>query len=164
MILSDSNLIIYATSGNYPALDETVTGFVQATITPGVEGDAFNLGVGEAIRIGGLANKVVEKIARKIKILITPESLRPEKSEVLRLISNYWLARETLGWYPKVGLDENLDQNRMDFEEHRALPTRPVPFLIQPSPFCFSLRVCSANPCGFARRSQSFGRLKIMEK
>jgi len=42
--------------------------------------------------------------------VVTPERLRPGKSEVLRLISDNRLARERLGWSPQVGLDDGLDR------------------------------------------------------
>jgi dTDP-glucose 4,6-dehydratase len=37
------------------------------------------------------------------------QRLRPEKSEVLRLISNNARAREVLGWKPGVALDQGLE-------------------------------------------------------
>jgi nucleoside-diphosphate-sugar epimerase len=57
-----------------------------------------------------LANKVIEKIGRKVKIVVTPERQRPVTSEVKRLISDNHLAREILGWSPKVALDQGLDR------------------------------------------------------
>ncbi|HEY5270489.1 MAG TPA: SDR family NAD(P)-dependent oxidoreductase [Anaerolineales bacterium] len=95
---------------DFTFVDDTVAGFIKAAETAGVEGGVFNLGVGEEIRIGDLANKVVRKIGRPVKIVVTPERLRPEKSEVLRLISDNRLARERLGWQPVVSLDEGLDR------------------------------------------------------
>ena len=95
---------------DFTFVDDTVAGFIKAAGTAGVEGGVFNLGVGEEIRIGDLANKVIRKIGRPVKIVVTPERLRPEKSEVLRLISDNRLAREHLGWQPGVPLDQGLDR------------------------------------------------------
>jgi nucleoside-diphosphate-sugar epimerase len=89
---------------------DTVSGFIKAAETCGVEGEIFNLGTGEEIRIGDLAKLVIGKIGRAVKIVTSPERLRPEKSEVLRLISDNRLARESLGWSPEVGLDEGLEK------------------------------------------------------
>jgi dTDP-glucose 4,6-dehydratase len=98
------------TTRDFTFVDDTVAGFIQAAGTAGVEGGVFNLGVGEEIRIGDLANKVIRKIGRPVKIVVTPERLRPEKSEVLRLVSDNRLAREHLGWQPGVPLDQGLDR------------------------------------------------------
>ncbi len=45
-----------------------------------------------------------------MEIVTDSQRLRPERSEVLRLISDNTLARQELGWSPRVGLDEGLDQ------------------------------------------------------
>jgi NAD dependent epimerase/dehydratase len=97
------------TTRDFTFVDDTVAGFLKAAETPGVEGDVFNLGAGEEIRIGDLANKVISKIGRLVRIIVDPERLRPEKSEVLRLVSDNRLARERLGWQPGVTLDQGLD-------------------------------------------------------
>jgi dTDP-glucose 4,6-dehydratase len=98
------------TTRDFTFVDDTVDGFIKAGVTTGVEGSVFNLGMGEEIRIGDLANKVMRKVGRSVKIIVTPERLRPERSEVMRLISDNRLARETLGWSPQTGLDQGLDR------------------------------------------------------
>ena len=50
------------------------------------------------------------KIGQPVKIVVDPIRLRPEKSEVLRLVSDNHLARERLGWQPQVSLEHGLDQ------------------------------------------------------
>jgi dTDP-glucose 4,6-dehydratase len=98
------------TTRDFTFVDDTVAGFILAAGTAGVEGSVYNLGVGEEIRIGDLARMVIRKIGRPVKIVVDPERLRPEKSEVLRLISDNRLAREQLGWQPGVPLDQGLDR------------------------------------------------------
>jgi dTDP-glucose 4,6-dehydratase len=98
------------TTRDFTFVDDTVAGFILAAGAAGVEGGVFNLGVGEEIRIGDLARMVIRKIGRPVKIVVDPERLRPEKSEVLRLISDNRLAREQLGWQPGVPLDQGLDR------------------------------------------------------
>ena len=98
------------TTRDFTFVDDTVAGFIAAAEAAGVEGGVFNLGVGEDIRVGDLANMIVHKVGRPVEIVVTPERLRPERSEVLRLISDNRLARERLGWSPQVGLDQGLDR------------------------------------------------------
>jgi NAD dependent epimerase/dehydratase len=96
------------TTRDFTFVDDTVSGFIKAAETSGVEGRVFNLGVGREIRVRDLANMVERKVGRPANIVVMPERLRPEKSEVMRLISDNSLAREHLGWQPEVSLDEGL--------------------------------------------------------
>ena len=43
-------------------------------------------------------------------IVTDSERMRPEQSEVLKLVSDNSLARRVLGWEPKVGVDDGLRQ------------------------------------------------------
>jgi len=95
---------------DFTFVDDTVAGFLKAAETPDVEGEVFNLGTGEEISIGDLAKLVIRKIGRPVKIVLTPERLRPERSEVMRLIADNRLTRERLGWQPGVTLDQGLDR------------------------------------------------------
>jgi dTDP-glucose 4,6-dehydratase len=98
------------TTRDFTFVDDTVAGFLAAVEAAGVEGSLFNLGVGEEIRIGDLANMIVLKVGRPVEIVVDPERLRPERSEVLRLISDNRLAHARLGWSPQVELDQGLDR------------------------------------------------------
>lgn len=89
---------------------DTVNGFLKVAKAEGVEGKTYNLGVGEDITIGDLARKVVEIVGRDVRIEVEPQRLRPEGSEVQRLISDYSLAQRELGWKPEVSLDDGLSR------------------------------------------------------
>ncbi|MGB8214207.1 MAG: SDR family NAD(P)-dependent oxidoreductase [Anaerolineales bacterium] len=98
------------TTRDFTFVDDTVAGFIKAAEAADVEGQVFNLGVGQDIRVGDLVDKIVQKIGLPVEVVVTPERLRPEKSEVLRLVSDNRLAREVLGWFPQVDLDQGLDR------------------------------------------------------
>jgi dTDP-glucose 4,6-dehydratase len=95
---------------DFTFVEDTVAGMVKAAEVPGIEGEVINLGTGQEIKIGELAQKIIQKTGRSVEITIDPVRLRPERSEVLRLLSDNTLARQTLGWKPEVSLDEGLDQ------------------------------------------------------
>jgi len=99
-----------ATSRDFTYVDDTVGGFLKAAETADVEGEVFNLGTGEEIRIGDLTKMVIQKVGRAVPIEEDPQRLRPEKSEVLRLISDNRQAGERLGWKPEVTLEQGLDR------------------------------------------------------
>lgn len=96
------------TTRDFTYISDTVAGFIQAGVSEKGLGEVFNLGTGQEIRIGDLAEKVVGFIGRKVKIEVDRERLRPEKSEVLQLISDNRKAGEILQWKPNVTFDEGL--------------------------------------------------------
>jgi dTDP-glucose 4,6-dehydratase len=75
-----------------------------------VDGCTFNLGTGHAIGIGDLAERIIQKVGTQVKVEVDAARLRPQKSEVKRLLSNNALARERLDWNPTVDLDDGLDK------------------------------------------------------
>ena len=89
-------------------VSDTVEGFLKAGNHKDLEGQTFNLGSGSEIRIGDLAQKVIELIGSPAQIVIDPRRLRPEKSEVGRLLADNRLAKEKLGWEPKITLEQGL--------------------------------------------------------
>jgi len=90
------------TTRDFTYVQDTVNGFIKAIQAEGVEGGQFNLGTGAEIRVGELAENIIRKVGRPVTISLDPLRLRPEKSEVLRLISDNRLAREHLGWQPQT--------------------------------------------------------------
>jgi NAD dependent epimerase/dehydratase len=89
---------------------DTVSGMIKAAEVEGVEGQVMNLGTGQEIRIGELAEKIIQKTGREVEIVVDSDRLRPQASEVMRLISDNSLARKSLGWEPQTSLDDGLDR------------------------------------------------------
>jgi dTDP-glucose 4,6-dehydratase len=87
---------------------DTAVGFLRAGEVPGVEGETFNLGAGSEVRIGELAEEIIAMTGRPVEIVLDSARLRPEKSEVQRLLSDNRLARERLGWTPQLSLHTGL--------------------------------------------------------
>lgn len=96
------------TRRDFTYVSDTVDGFLLAAQIPGIEGQALNLGSGGETRIGELAELIIRLVGRSVPIEQEPERLRPEKSEVQRLLSDNRLARERLHWSPQVDLESGL--------------------------------------------------------
>lgn len=103
---------------DFTYVTDTAMGFLKAAQTPGVVGETFNLGCGDEISIGELAHLIIEIIGRPVKIVVDQERLRPEKSEVTRLLSDNSKARNRLGWEPQVGFREGLTHTIEWIREH----------------------------------------------
>ena len=75
-------------------------------------GQVINLGTNHEIAIGDLALLIGEVMGKPVQIETQEERLRPERSEVERLLSNNTKARELLNWSPALagrdGLREGL--------------------------------------------------------
>jgi len=104
---------------DFTYVSDTVSGFLHAAQTPAVEGQTFNLGAGSEITIAALADLVLSLTSPSSPpplttthspLLLDPARLRPEKSEVQRLLSDNTRARHVLGWQPQVSLEDGLRQ------------------------------------------------------
>jgi len=87
---------------------DTVEGFVRAASAPQAVGRTINLGTGREISIGDLARLIAELSERQVDVVQEPQRVRPQASEVERLLADNRLARELLGWQPAVPLEEGL--------------------------------------------------------
>ncbi len=93
---------------DFTYLDDTVDGFLLAGMADVWDGETYNLGKGEEISIGATAELIFKIMGKQPEIQVDQGRLRPEKSEVLRLISDNHKAKAALGWQPKVGMEEGL--------------------------------------------------------
>ena len=89
---------------------DTVSGFQKAAEVDAAVGQEINLGSGSLISIGDLAQKILELLGRRLPIVSDEQRLRPEQSEVMRLLADNRRAQGLLGWQPRVPLDEGLAQ------------------------------------------------------
>lgn len=89
---------------------DTVAGFLHAGQVDGVEGETFNLGTGRDVTVGEVVTMIGNIIGRPLSVVQEAERMRPQKSEVVRLISDNRKAMNALGWKPEVSLEQGLAQ------------------------------------------------------
>lgn len=106
------------TTRDFTYVEDTVEGFLKAAQADGVEGGTFNLGTGEEIRVGDLADRIISATGTQARVQVEALRLRPDKSEVLRLISDNSLAKQSLGWSPRFSLDEGLSRTIAWIRDH----------------------------------------------
>jgi nucleoside-diphosphate-sugar epimerase len=94
---------------------------MAAASTQGVEGMTLNLGTGSTYSVGWFAHRILELMGVDKPLVCDNERLRPALSEVMKLVSDNTLARETVGWSPTISLDEGLLRTVEFVREHQAL-------------------------------------------
>lgn len=89
-------------------VDDTVEGFLACARAPAMTGQAYNFGSGREISIGGLVELIAGVIGVTPEVICDDDRLRPEKSEVMRLLADSTLAKSELGWTNQVDLETGL--------------------------------------------------------
>ena len=84
-------------------VEDTVYGFMAALESEQAVGVVINLGSNFEINIGDTAKMIAELMGTEIEILPDTQRLRPENSEVKRLLADNTKAKNLLGWAPKYG-------------------------------------------------------------
>ena len=80
---------------------DTVGGFIAALEAENVAGETINVGSGHEISIGDLAALIGEVAGASVTVECDEQRLRPENSEVERLLASNEKARKLLGWQPE---------------------------------------------------------------
>lgn len=93
---------------DFTFVTDTAAGMVRLAEVDEAVGQTVNLGNMQEISVGELVALISGLTGKEIKVTQQEIRIRPEKSEVNRLLADNRLARELLGWEPKVGLKEGL--------------------------------------------------------
>jgi dTDP-glucose 4,6-dehydratase len=88
---------------DFTYVGDTVGGFIAALGSDAGAGQVINVGSGFEISIGDTAHAIAAALGTEIEILTDKARLRPEKSEVERLLASNKKARDLLGWSPRYG-------------------------------------------------------------
>ncbi len=87
---------------------DTAHGFMAIANCPAAIGQELNIATGEEHSIGDLANELIAQINPNAKIVCEEERLRPEKSEVNRLLGDSTKMRTLTGWKPEYTFEQGL--------------------------------------------------------
>ena len=99
-------------------VEDTVSGFIRVAESPDSTGEVINIGSGREISIGDLAYKIASLMDKNVDIISDAGRIRPEKSEVNRLLADNTKAKKLLQWEPKISLDEGLSKTIKWISEH----------------------------------------------
>ncbi len=89
---------------------DTVNGFVEIAKSTKTIGKEINIASQQEISIQDLAQKIIDSINPNAKIISDDIRLRPEKSEVERLLGSAGKIKSLTNWKPQFDLNEGLKQ------------------------------------------------------
>lgn len=96
-------------SRDFLYVKDTALAFVKLLELKNPSAESFNICSGSEITVGDLANLLISKINPSAKILVDKTRLRPENSEVYRLLGNYGKIEKATGWQPHHAFEIALD-------------------------------------------------------
>jgi UDP-glucose 4-epimerase len=106
--LSGGSLVVFGDgqqTRDFVYVDDVVDALVSAATATSVDRGIINVGSGQEVSI----HQVVEKVARATRQRVTPPLHNStESGGVSRLVADIELARQLLGFRPKVDLDQGL--------------------------------------------------------
>ena len=89
-------------------VSDTVDGFLAVAASKKTVGEVINIGSGRGVTIGETARLLMKLTGRRAEIREDRVRVRPDRSEVMRLICSNAKARKLTGWRPRVKLEQGL--------------------------------------------------------
>jgi dTDP-glucose 4,6-dehydratase len=99
-------------------VDNTVDAYVKAAAVPGVLGRTIHVGSGLELSVADLVKKIAAIVGVTVNVVSESDRVRPESSEVERLVADNTQARSLLGWEPAIPLDEGLRLTAQWIRDH----------------------------------------------
>ena len=97
---------------------DTVEGIYKIGLHSDTLGEVVNIGTGKDISVSDLVTLISKLTKVDLKVRVDSKRIRPEKSEVQRLICDYSKARNLTGWKPRYTLEEGLEKTIAWFKEN----------------------------------------------
>lgn len=97
---------------------DTVNGFIKTYESERTIGEEINIATQHEISIGELAEELIRQINPNAKIVCDEERLRPEKSEVNRLLGSNKKIKELTDWKPVYSFEEGLSETISFFKDN----------------------------------------------
>jgi len=96
---------------------DTLNGFIEIAKSTKTIGEEINIATQQEISIGQLAEELIRQINPNAKIVCDEKRLRPEKSEVNRLLGSNKKIKSLTNWKPNYTLEQGLAET-IEFFKH----------------------------------------------
>lgn len=100
---------------------DTANGFVEILNSDATIGEEINIATQKEISIEDVAKMIINIISPNAKIMCDGERIRPEKSEVNRLLGSNEKIKKLTNWEPKYSFEEGIKETIEWFERHNSL-------------------------------------------
>ena len=108
---------------DYVFLDDVMRAMIAAATAPGINRTILNVGSGQETSVRELVQQVLDLTGSKAEVIYNPRT----DPGVSRMCADIHLAREKLGYQPRVSLSEGLRLTlERDSRFRREVPTRPL--------------------------------------
>lgn len=97
---------------------DTAAGFIAIAESDKTIGQEINIATQREISIGDLANEIISQINPKAKIICDEQRLRPEKSEVNRLLGSNAKIKELTDWEQKYTFEQGIAETIEWIRDH----------------------------------------------
>lgn len=87
---------------------DTVDGFLKIAAADSAIGEVINLGTGREVSVGDVAATITRLVGRNIPVIFDANRVRPDGSEVERLLADGAKAKRLVGWEPCHSLGDGL--------------------------------------------------------
>lgn len=103
---------------------DTANGFIEIAKSEKAIGEEINIATQKEISIGQLAEELIRQINPNAKIVCDEQRLRPEKSEVNRLLGSNEKIKQLTNWAPEYtfeqGLAETIEFFKYNLDKYKA--------------------------------------------
>lgn len=100
---------------------DTANGFIKIAESDKTIGEEINIATQREISIGDLAKEIIKQINPNARIVCDEQRLRPEKSEVNRLLGANEKIKRLTEWRPKYTFEEGIKETIKWFKEKNNL-------------------------------------------
>ena len=107
-----------APTRDFNYVKDTAKGFIEIAKSNRAIGEEINIATGIEISIGELAQELINQINPSATIICEEERLRPEKSEVNRLLGCNKKIKALTNWVPEYSLSSGLAETIEWFKDH----------------------------------------------
>lgn len=91
-------------------VQDTVDGFLSAAALDDGAGEVFNVGTGTGTAIGDVGRTIIDLCGNGAALMLDEQRVRPEASEVSRLVCDSSKLQARAGWRPSVPLRDGLER------------------------------------------------------
>ena len=118
---NEMKLLVMTTGYDFNYVEDSATGFIELAKSDKTTGQEINLATGTEYSIGDVAERLIRMIRPQARIVCDKERIRPENSEVERLLGSAEKLFSLTHWRPQYDLAEGLERTVKWFSDKKNL-------------------------------------------